>query len=163
MKLSSQQKVTGLIVTAIVAALVILVLSISHLPWRVPDDFSIQWRSGGGQLPARTEAVIAVSGSYWDFYDGRGGEPQRFTFTTSPDELRDLYGVLRRNSVDRLKYRSAMIYDGDNAGFSLLWGDKNISVWGLAVIPVQQARYRAAYLRIQEFLEEKVPNHPDYR
>lgn len=160
MKIGPRGRVTLLIVGAFVVAAILALLRMSHLPLRLPADFTVQWRSGGGQLPTRSEAIISLEESRWTFTEGSSQDATEFVFVTTPQEMEDLYRLLRRHAVDQLKEETGELYDGDNAGLSLLWQGHYVNIWGLRVIPNQQSRYDAAYDGLLEFLEGKIPEHP---
>lgn len=160
MKLGPRGRVTLLLIGALVTAAILTFLSMSRLPLRMPEDFTVQWRSGGGESPVGSQAVISLDGSHWTFYEGGGEEATEFVFFTNEEELHELYRLIRRNAVDKLKEETGTLYDGDNAGISLLWSGQYVNVWGLRVIPNQQKRYQEVYDGLRAFLEQKVPEHP---
>lgn len=160
MKIGPRGRVGLLFAGAVTVAVVLAVLRMSYLPLRLPEDFTIQWRSGGGESPVSSQAIISLDESHWSFYQGGGEEATEFVFFTTQEEMEELYRLLRRHAVDRLREEKGTLYDGDNAGLSLLWSGHYVNIWGLRVIPNQQERYRTVYEGLQEFLEQKVPEHP---
>lgn len=76
------------------------ILSGSALPEN-PDKISIQWSDGGGMLPEGENIYISEDSSYWSLW--RLDYEQKIYFTTSSEEINQLYEVFLENDFDKIK------------------------------------------------------------
>ncbi|MBK9592788.1 MAG: hypothetical protein IPO32_15260 [Crocinitomicaceae bacterium] len=101
----------------------------SELPAN-PEKLTIEWSDGGGMLPEGENIFISEDSSYWSMW--RLDYEQKIYFTTSSEELNQLYQVFLENDFDQIKLiEEQEVYDRGGTSIRLItdgkYFDKNNS------------------------------------
>jgi hypothetical protein len=101
----------------------------SELPEK-PEKISFEWSDGGGMLPEGENIYISEDSSYWSMW--RLDYEQKIYFTTSTEEMDQLYQVFLDNDFDKINLiEEQEVYDRGGTSIRLIadgkYFDKNNS------------------------------------
>lgn len=129
------------------------------LPATPPTDFFLTWSEGGGMSQSGSSITLDGKKGIVDVWDYAKMNDQRSSseFTLSDQEFSELYAFLRSHAADTVgQDMSSQIFDGDNAGYELSWGDHNVHVWGMVVPQTDERRYTNIYTYLSQLFAKKI-------
>lgn len=105
------------------------IFNVSKLPEN-PEKLTIEWSDGGGMLPEGENIYISKDSSYWSMW--RLDYEQKIYFTTSSEEMDQLYQAFLDNDFDKINLiEEQEVYDRGGTSIRLIadgkYFDKNNS------------------------------------
>lgn len=96
------------------------------LPEKLPENFSINYRNGGGMRPESNGLYISKDSCYMEYFSYRANNKIHFNITES--ELNALYQVFFEQKFDKIKTYEQRVHDRGGTSLSLSLGTNTITV-----------------------------------
>ena len=123
-----------------------------------PATFEISYYNGGGMLPMSENVLISSNESHWKYF--RYGKEILVNWDTSPEELKELYGFLKKHNYSKIVSKSeGEVFDRGGLRVTIKNGEETIEIDNSGSNFIEEkwsADYKAIKQHLDDFVNTKV-------